>query len=170
MPSIIKQQILRPLSKFGKNIDPNQITMSALKGEVNMANLELNEDVLMEVLNFPTWLRIRSAVCTQISIKLLSGVLILVNLLIPLIVTINVVLSYVTLSSKKPNWNPGPLHFTFIQLPEKNSVLIFKEISWESTRFEADGLAAHMTPVKVITNHANLRVVLKKRLSGNYLC
>uniref|UniRef100_A0A5K3ENS5 Chorein_N domain-containing protein n=1 Tax=Mesocestoides corti TaxID=53468 RepID=A0A5K3ENS5_MESCO len=80
-------------------------------------------------------------------------------------------LSYVTLSSKKPNWNPGPLHFTFIQLPEKNSVLIFKEISWESTRFEADGLAAHMTPVKVITNHANLRVVLKKRLSdSSFIC
>ncbi|VDK21793.1 unnamed protein product [Taenia asiatica] len=80
-------------------------------------------------------------------------------------------LSHISVSSKKPNWDSGPLNFAFLPLPERNSILIFKEISWESTRFEADGLDDRMTPVKVITNRAHLRLVLKKRLSdSSFVC
>ncbi|VDN95901.1 unnamed protein product, partial [Rodentolepis nana] len=78
-------------------------------------------------------------------------------------------LSHITLASRMPNWAPGPLNSTFIPLPERNSILIFKEVSWESTHLKADGLDERMTPVKIITNRAHLRVVLKKRLSDSSL-
>nr|CDS26893.1 UHRF1 binding protein 1 [Hymenolepis microstoma] len=78
-------------------------------------------------------------------------------------------LSHIILASKTPNWVPGPLGATFIPVPERNSILIFKEISWESTHFKADGFDERMTPVKIITNRTHLRVVLKKRLSDSSL-
>lgn len=55
--------------RFAKNVDPDQIRLSALRGELSMENLELNEDVLMELLDFPKWLRIKSAVCAHIYMK-----------------------------------------------------------------------------------------------------
>ncbi|VDM34906.1 unnamed protein product [Hydatigera taeniaeformis] len=75
MPSLIKQQILKPLSIFAKNVDLDQVRLSALRGEMSMENLELNENVLMELLEFPKWLRIDSAVCTHIYMKVTRDLL-----------------------------------------------------------------------------------------------
>jgi hypothetical protein len=40
-----------------------------LKGEGEMKNIQLDENVLMEVLEFPTWLRITNARCNKATLK-----------------------------------------------------------------------------------------------------
>ncbi|CAH1786953.1 unnamed protein product, partial [Owenia fusiformis] len=70
MASIIKNQILKHLSKFTKNLTPDRINISTLKGEGELANLELNEQILMELLDLPTWLRLSKAVCNKVQIKI----------------------------------------------------------------------------------------------------
>ena len=75
-------------------------------------------------------------------------------------------LNRIFLTSKRPNCEAGPLNATFIPLPERNSILILKEVAWESMRFEADGLDENMTPVKAISNRGRLCVVIKKNLPG----
>ncbi|VUZ55776.1 unnamed protein product [Hymenolepis diminuta] len=227
MPSIIKQQILKPLAVFAKNLDLDRIKLSALKGELNMENLELNEEVLMDFLEFPMWMRINSAVCSKIAVKIpwtnlrskpifmvidsvdvkvevlekprqpiangsassyrpssgryglveraIDGISLRIHELsaelMSKVFKASVNLSHITLTSKKPNWDSGPFDATFIPVPERNSILIFKEVSWESTHLKADGLDERLTPVKIITNRAHLRLVLKKRLSdSSFVC
>ena len=52
-----------------KNVTPNQINISTLKGEGEMTNIQLDEDVLMELLELPLWLRIKSARCNRANVK-----------------------------------------------------------------------------------------------------
>jgi hypothetical protein len=61
MASLIKNQILKHLSKFAKNLSHDQIHLSTLKGEGELTNLELNDEVLTELLELPSWLRLSSA-------------------------------------------------------------------------------------------------------------
>ncbi|GMR61021.1 hypothetical protein PMAYCL1PPCAC_31216, partial [Pristionchus mayeri] len=70
MTSIIKNQIVKHLSKFAKNITPDQISLDVLKGKSELKNIVLNEDVLTEVLELPVWLRIRKATCNRVSVKI----------------------------------------------------------------------------------------------------
>ncbi|VDL61527.1 unnamed protein product [Hymenolepis diminuta] len=188
-----------------------------------MENLELNEEVLMDFLEFPMWMRINSAVCSKIAIpwtnlrskpifmvidsvdvkvevlekprqpiangsassyrpssgryglveRAIDGISLRIHELsaelMSKVFKASVNLSHITLTSKKPNWDSGPFDATFIPVPERNSILIFKEVSWESTHLKADGLDERLTPVKIITNRAHLRLVLKKRLSESLL-
>lgn len=53
-------------------MSPNQINISTLKGEGEMKNIELNEEMLMNVLEIPTWLRITNARCNKASVKVCS--------------------------------------------------------------------------------------------------
>uniref|UniRef100_A0A0X3Q487 Uncharacterized protein n=1 Tax=Schistocephalus solidus TaxID=70667 RepID=A0A0X3Q487_SCHSO len=226
--SLIKQQILKPLSRFAKNLNANQIKLSALKGEVDMENIELDEDVFMELLELPAWLQIRSASCTHLSLKIpwthLKSQPILVTLefvtaqievleiprtipqqstpsyrnaggrygfvdkvidglslkihelkidVLAKTFALSVQLSNIVMANKKPNWQPGPLNLSFIGCPDQNAVLFFKEVYWESTRLEANGLTeyANTTPVKMITNGASLRLTFKKSLlDSSVLC
>ncbi|XP_064634277.1 bridge-like lipid transfer protein family member 3B isoform X2 [Lineus longissimus] len=69
MASIIKNTILKHLSKFTKNLSADKIKLSTLKGEGDLANLELDELMLMELLDLPTWLQIKKAVCNRVSVK-----------------------------------------------------------------------------------------------------
>ncbi|XP_053383939.1 bridge-like lipid transfer protein family member 3B isoform X2 [Mercenaria mercenaria] len=69
MGSIIKNQILKHLSKFTKNLSPDKINISTLKGEGEMTNLELDELVLMDVMDLPTWMKLTKAVCNKVSAK-----------------------------------------------------------------------------------------------------
>ena len=55
--------------RFTKNLSPDKIHLSTLKGEGEMSNLELDEVVLMELLDLPTWLRLSSATCNKVAIK-----------------------------------------------------------------------------------------------------
>ncbi|GAB1600654.1 UHRF1-binding protein 1-like isoform X2 [Argonauta hians] len=55
---------------FTKNLSPDKISLSALKGEGELANLELDETVLMDILELPTWLRLSKAICNRVAIKI----------------------------------------------------------------------------------------------------
>uniref|UniRef100_A0A8R1YDF4 Chorein_N domain-containing protein n=1 Tax=Pristionchus pacificus TaxID=54126 RepID=A0A8R1YDF4_PRIPA len=70
MTSIIKNQIVKHLSKFAKNITPDQISLDVLKGKSELKNIVLNEEVLTEVLELPVWLRIRKATCNRVAVKI----------------------------------------------------------------------------------------------------
>ncbi|KRY53163.1 UHRF1-binding protein 1-like [Trichinella britovi] len=56
MASIIKNQILKHFSRFAKNVSPDQISVEVLRGKGELYNIELNEDVLTDVLEFPSWI------------------------------------------------------------------------------------------------------------------
>jgi hypothetical protein len=50
-------------------MSPDKINLSTLKGEGELSNLELDEVVLMELLELPTWMKLSKAVCNRLSIK-----------------------------------------------------------------------------------------------------
>ncbi|XP_005099788.2 UHRF1-binding protein 1-like, partial [Aplysia californica] len=70
MAGLIKSQILKHLSKFTKNLSSDKINVSTFKGEGELSNLELNEDILTQLLELPTWLRITKAVCNRVAVKI----------------------------------------------------------------------------------------------------
>ncbi|KAM9005486.1 UHRF1-binding protein 1 isoform X1 [Sarcophilus harrisii] len=70
MAGIIKKQILKHLSRFTKNLSPDKINLSTLKGEGQLTNLELDEEVLQNVLELPTWLAITRVFCNKASIRI----------------------------------------------------------------------------------------------------
>lgn len=69
MANMIKNAIIKQLSKYLKNVSTNQINISTFKGEGEIKNIELDEIVLMDLLELPTWLSITSAKCTKASVK-----------------------------------------------------------------------------------------------------
>ncbi|XP_071104547.1 bridge-like lipid transfer protein family member 3B [Haliotis cracherodii] len=70
MASLLKNQILKHLSKFCKNLSTDKISLSTLKGEGELCNLELDENIITELLDLPTWLKISRASCNKVSIKI----------------------------------------------------------------------------------------------------
>ena len=48
----------------------DQIQLSALKGEGELKNLELNEEVLTELLELPSWLRLSGATCNRVAVRI----------------------------------------------------------------------------------------------------
>jgi len=70
MAGLIKGQILKHLSKFVKNLSPSQINLSTLKGEGELSNLELNVEVLGELLELPSWIRLTRATCNRAAIRI----------------------------------------------------------------------------------------------------
>jgi len=47
-----------------------QIHLSTLKGEGELTNLELNDEVLTELLELPSWLRLSSATCNRVTVRI----------------------------------------------------------------------------------------------------
>uniref|UniRef100_H3D1I3 Bridge-like lipid transfer protein family member 3B n=1 Tax=Tetraodon nigroviridis TaxID=99883 RepID=H3D1I3_TETNG len=70
MAGLIKKQILKHLSRFAKNLSPDQINLSTLKGEGHLTNLELDEEVLQSLLDLPTWLAINRVCCNKATIRI----------------------------------------------------------------------------------------------------
>ncbi|XP_076255690.1 bridge-like lipid transfer protein family member 3B isoform X1 [Rhynchophorus ferrugineus] len=70
MVSIIKNQLLKHLSRFTKNLSADKINLSTFKGEGELTNLELNEEVLTELLELPSWLRLTKAWCNKVSFRI----------------------------------------------------------------------------------------------------
>ncbi|KAK7486402.1 hypothetical protein BaRGS_00022326, partial [Batillaria attramentaria] len=70
MSSLLKNQILKHLSKFTKNLSSDRLNVSAIKGEGELSNLELDEEVLTDLLELPTWLKITRASCNRVAIKI----------------------------------------------------------------------------------------------------
>uniref|UniRef100_F7BQI9 Bridge-like lipid transfer protein family member 3A n=1 Tax=Callithrix jacchus TaxID=9483 RepID=F7BQI9_CALJA len=58
------------ISVFTKNLSPDKINLSTLKGEGQLTNLELDEEVLQNVLELPTWLAITRVYCNRASIRI----------------------------------------------------------------------------------------------------
>uniref|UniRef100_A0A8D0L272 Bridge-like lipid transfer protein family member 3A n=1 Tax=Sphenodon punctatus TaxID=8508 RepID=A0A8D0L272_SPHPU len=62
------------LCRFTKNLSPDKINLSTLKGQGQLTNLELDEEVLQNVLELPTWLAITRVFCNKASIRYLDKV------------------------------------------------------------------------------------------------
>ncbi|KFM03256.1 UHRF1-binding protein 1, partial [Aptenodytes forsteri] len=56
--------------RFTKNLSPDKINLSTLKGQGQLTNLELDEEVLQNVLELPTWLAITQVYCNKASIRI----------------------------------------------------------------------------------------------------
>ncbi|XP_012721358.2 UHRF1-binding protein 1 [Fundulus heteroclitus] len=70
MAGIIKKQILKHLSRFTKNLSPDKINLSTLRGEGHLSNLELDEEVLQNMLDLPTWLAVTRVYCNKAAIRI----------------------------------------------------------------------------------------------------
>ncbi|XP_033218279.1 UHRF1-binding protein 1-like [Belonocnema kinseyi] len=70
MVSIIKNQLLKHLSRFTKNLSADKINFSTFKGEGELTNLELDEIVLTDLLELPSWLRLTSAWCNKVTFRI----------------------------------------------------------------------------------------------------
>uniref|UniRef100_A0A9J8CDR4 Bridge-like lipid transfer protein family member 3B n=1 Tax=Cyprinus carpio carpio TaxID=630221 RepID=A0A9J8CDR4_CYPCA len=57
-------------SLFAKNLSPDKINLSTLKGEGQLTNLELDEEVLQNMLDLPTWLAINKVCCNKAAIRI----------------------------------------------------------------------------------------------------
>uniref|UniRef100_A0A671MSY5 UHRF1-binding protein 1-like n=1 Tax=Sinocyclocheilus anshuiensis TaxID=1608454 RepID=A0A671MSY5_9TELE len=58
------------ISWFAKNLSPDKINLSTLKGEGQLTNLELDEEVLQNMLDLPTWLAINKVCCNKAAIRI----------------------------------------------------------------------------------------------------
>lgn len=58
-----------------KNLSSNQINLSALKGEGELSSIDLDEQALEELVELPTWLKIRKATCGRVFIKVKSNLI-----------------------------------------------------------------------------------------------
>lgn len=217
MVSLIKNQILKHLSKFTKNLSLDKIQLSTLRGHCELRNLELDEQVLTELLELPSWLCLTRAVCNFLTLKIhwtklkyvpihlcLDEVLVEVETceeLRPLPaskpsyssggkygfsdrvvdgmkVVVNTVivnfqsaafqasfqLSRVVLDSRTPRWEPGDLRLCRIKSQDQGEILLFRQLEWQMLRLEAHS-RGQGAPLRLITNGARCRIVLKKRLA-----
>ncbi|KAG8450997.1 hypothetical protein GDO86_003324 [Hymenochirus boettgeri] len=70
MAGIIKRQILKHLSRFTKNLTPEQINLSSLRGEGQLTDLQLDEEAIQNMLDLPTWLAITRVYCNRAAIRI----------------------------------------------------------------------------------------------------
>lgn len=57
-------------SRYTKNLSPDKVNLSTFKGEGELTNLQLDENVLTDLLELPNWLRLTSAWCNQVSFRI----------------------------------------------------------------------------------------------------
>ncbi|KAG8002521.1 UHRF1-binding protein 1, partial [Nibea albiflora] len=65
-----KKKNLVFLFRFTKNLSPDKINLSTLKGEGQLSNLELDEEVLQNMLDLPTWLAVTRVYCNKAAIRI----------------------------------------------------------------------------------------------------
>ena len=76
-------------------------------------------------------------------------------------------MSRITLESKSPSWTKVDLRMTRIKDTDKQEVLNFKELSWQTVRIEAKATNNEgLTPLRLITNQARCRLTIKKKITG----
>ncbi|VDM53981.1 unnamed protein product [Angiostrongylus costaricensis] len=56
-------------SRFARNLKPEQISLDVFKGKSKLHFIEINEEVLTDVLELPSWLRINRAFCTGVTVS-----------------------------------------------------------------------------------------------------
>lgn len=80
-------------------------------------------------------------------------------------------MSRIEVKSKNRKWEESDLRMTRLKDPEKGQLLIFKELSWQTVRIEAKSTKdKSLTPLRLLTNQARCRIIIKKRLSGKINC
>ncbi|KAL1475043.1 hypothetical protein MTO96_037579 [Rhipicephalus appendiculatus] len=180
--------------RFTKNLSLDKIQLSTLRGHCELRHLELDEQVLTELLELPTWLCLTRAVCNYLTLKIhwtklkyvpihlcLDEVLVEVETCEQLrppfeqqaqlqlgrpsaSFVASFQLSRVVLDSRTPRWDPGDLRLCRIKGPDQ--LLLFRQLQWQMMRLEAHARGAHAgAPLRLITNGARCRIVLKKRLA-----
>ncbi|XP_024085881.1 UHRF1-binding protein 1-like isoform X2 [Cimex lectularius] len=70
MVSLLKNQIFKHLSRYTKNLSPDKINLSTFKGEGELTCLELDEIVLTDLLELPSWVRLTSACCNKVEFRI----------------------------------------------------------------------------------------------------
>lgn len=65
-----KAIIIFVFQRFVKNLSPDKINLSTLRGEGELSNLELDEKVLTSLLELPNWLTLDRAWCNRVSIRI----------------------------------------------------------------------------------------------------
>uniref|UniRef100_A0A8C4ITK7 Bridge-like lipid transfer protein family member 3B n=1 Tax=Dicentrarchus labrax TaxID=13489 RepID=A0A8C4ITK7_DICLA len=61
---------IKHLGSGHSNLSPDKINLSTLKGEGQLTNLELDEEVLQSLLDLPTWLAINRVCCNKAAIRI----------------------------------------------------------------------------------------------------
>lgn len=56
--------------RYTKNLSSDKINISTFRGEGELSNLQLDENVLTELLELPAWLRLTSAWCNHVSFRI----------------------------------------------------------------------------------------------------
>lgn len=56
--------------RFTKNLSADKINLSTFKGEGELSNLELDEFVLTELLELPSWLKLTKAWCNKVTFRI----------------------------------------------------------------------------------------------------
>lgn len=64
------QSLFCEYCRFTKNLSADKINLSTFKGEGELTNLELDEAVLTDLLELPSWLRLTSAWCNKVSFRI----------------------------------------------------------------------------------------------------
>lgn len=62
--------LFRFLFSYTKNLSPDKINLSTFRGEGDLSNLQLDENVLTELLELPSWIRLTSAWCNHVSFRI----------------------------------------------------------------------------------------------------
>lgn len=71
------------------------------------------------------------------------------------------------MESKTPKFGKSDLRMTRLKDAERGLLLIFKELEWQTVRIEAKSTVdKNLTPLRLLTNQARCRIIIKKRLSG----
>uniref|UniRef100_A0A8C5LXW3 Bridge-like lipid transfer protein family member 3A n=1 Tax=Leptobrachium leishanense TaxID=445787 RepID=A0A8C5LXW3_9ANUR len=167
MAGVIKRQILKHLSRFTKNLSPEQINLSTLRGEGQLTDLQLDEEVLQNMLDLPTWLAVTRVYCNQAAIRIQWTKLKTqpIRLMID-----KVEVEMKTCMEPRPPNGPSPIALATGQseygFAEK--VLTFKQVTWQTLRVEAYASETcedtPSTPLRLLTNSGHLRIALKRRI------
>lgn len=55
---------------YTKNLSSDKINVSTFRGEGDLSNLQLDENVLTDLLELPSWIRLTSAWCNHVSFRI----------------------------------------------------------------------------------------------------
>ncbi|KAB7505201.1 UHRF1-binding protein 1-like, partial [Armadillidium nasatum] len=184
MAGIIKNQILKHLSKFAKNLSSNSINVNTLRGEGELFNLELNEKVLTDLLELPNWMLISEASVNRVSIKIQWTKL----KATPIHLSLDEV--YVQMETCQDLRPHGPasdlgayrsgskygfvekvidgmtvtINSVYVKFNSPSFTTSF-QLMWHTLKIEAKSLNSQMTPIRLITNQSCCRITVKKKLS-----
>ncbi|XP_055352171.1 bridge-like lipid transfer protein family member 3B isoform X1 [Paramacrobiotus metropolitanus] len=70
MTSFVKTQLTNYLAKFIKNFERDQLKLSVTKGRFELTDLDFDEDLLTNLMELPTWLKVDRISCNRLYVKI----------------------------------------------------------------------------------------------------